>query len=53
MPIVKLLILGFVAGFLATLIVHQSLWGVFNQIGVIAPERPGRPIGFRHTGCRR
>ena len=44
MPIVKLLILGFVAGFLATLIFHQSLWWVFNQIGVIAPDRPAWPL---------
>jgi hypothetical protein len=44
MPIVKLLILGFVAGFLATLIFHQGLWWVFNQIGVIAPDRPAWPL---------
>lgn len=40
MPSVKLLILGFAAGFLATLLFHQGLWYVFNHIGVIPPERP-------------
>jgi hypothetical protein len=44
MPIVKLLILGFVAGFLATLIFHQGLWWLFNQIGVIPPDRPAWPL---------
>ncbi|HUS83142.1 MAG TPA: hypothetical protein VM013_07830 [Dehalococcoidia bacterium] len=36
---VKLLILGFVAGFLATLIFHQGLWYIFNHTGVIPPSR--------------
>lgn len=39
MPPTKFLILGFVAGFLATLIFHQGLWYIFNHIGVIPPER--------------
>ena len=40
MPSVKILILGFVAGFIATLIFHQGLWYVFNHTGVIPAERP-------------
>ena len=40
MPSLTLLILGFIAGFLATLIFHQGLWYVFNQTGVIPPDRP-------------
>jgi hypothetical protein len=40
----KLLILGFVAGFLATLIFHQGLWFVFNHTGVIPPDRQAWPI---------
>lgn len=44
MPLLKLLTLGFIAGFLATLIFHQSLWYVFNQIGIIPPDRPAWPL---------
>ena len=44
MPILKLLIFGFIAGFLATLIFHRSLWYVFNQIGIIPPDRPAWPL---------
>ena len=44
MTLVKLLILGFVAGFLATLLFHQSLWYVFNQIGLIPLDRPAWPL---------
>ena len=44
MPLLKTLLLGFVAGFLATLIFHQSLWYVFNLIGLIPPERPAWPL---------
>jgi len=40
MPSLKMLILGFAAGFLATLIFHQGLWYLFNQVGVIPPDRP-------------
>ncbi len=36
----RLLLLGFVAGFVATLIFHQGLWFVFNQIGLIPESRP-------------
>lgn len=36
----KLLLLGFVAGFLATLIFHQGLWYLFNQAGIIPLDRP-------------
>ncbi|MBC8013966.1 MAG: hypothetical protein H7X74_07805 [Methyloceanibacter sp.] len=44
MPLLKLLILGFIAGFLATLIFHQGLWYLFNQTGVIPPDRPAWPL---------
>jgi hypothetical protein len=40
----RLLILGFVAGFVAVLIFHQGLWYLFNQIGLIPPERPAWPL---------
>ena len=41
---VRLAILGFTGGFLAVLIFHQSLWFLFNQIGLIPPERPAWPL---------
>jgi len=41
----RLLLLGFVAGFVATLIFHQGLWFVFNQIGLIPESRPAWPTG--------
>jgi hypothetical protein len=44
MPLWELLSLGFVAGFLATLIFHQGLWYLFNRTGVIPPERPAWPL---------
>ena len=44
MPYFKLPIIGFIAGFLAVLIVHQSLWYLLNQVGVIPPERPAWPL---------
>lgn len=40
MPSLKLLMLGFAAGFIATLIFHQGLWYIFNQMGVIPLNRP-------------
>ena len=40
----RLLILGFVAGFVAVLIFHQGLWYLFNLIGPIPPERPAWPL---------
>jgi len=40
MPSLKLLMLGFAAGFIATLIFHQGLWHIFNQMGVIPLNRP-------------
>src|SRR6516165_8179289 len=40
----RLLILGFVAGFVAVLIFHQGLWYLFNQIDLIPPERPAWPL---------
>jgi hypothetical protein len=40
----RLPILGFVAGFVAVLIFHQGLWYLFNQIGLIPPERPAWPL---------
>lgn len=44
MSVFKLLIIGFVAGFLATLIFHQSLWFLFNQVGLIPLDRPAWPL---------
>jgi hypothetical protein len=44
MPSAKLLVLGFVAGFLATLIFHQGLWWAFNRVGIIPPSHPAWPI---------
>ena len=43
-PVAKLLILGFVAGFLATILFHQGLWWVFNHTGVIPSGRPAWAI---------
>jgi hypothetical protein len=44
MPLLKLLLLGFIAGFLSTLIFHQGLWYLLNQIDLIPPERPAWPL---------
>jgi hypothetical protein len=44
MQLVKLTILGFVAGFLAALIFHQSLWYALNVVGLIPWERPAWPL---------
>lgn len=44
MTLVKLLLFGFVAGFLATLLFHQSLWYAFNQLGLIPLDRPAWPL---------
>ena len=44
MPILRVLMLGFIAGFLATLIFHQSLWYLLNQAGLIPPDRPAWPM---------
>ncbi|ODR98949.1 hypothetical protein AUC68_07255 [Methyloceanibacter methanicus] len=41
----RVLLLGFVAGFLATILFHQGLWFVFNQIGLIPMSRPAWPTG--------
>jgi hypothetical protein len=43
-PALKLAILGFIGGFIAVLIVHQSLWYLFNLVGLIPPERPAWPL---------
>ena len=39
MLLVKLWITGFAAGFLAVPLFHQGLWWIFNQTGVIPPQR--------------
>jgi hypothetical protein len=44
MQTLKLVLLGFIAGFLAVLIFHQSLWYVLNVIGLIPWERPAWPL---------
>ena len=43
-PRLKALGLGFVAGFFAVLIFHQSLWFVLNLVGLIPPDRPAWPM---------
>lgn len=43
-PVWKTVGLGFVAGFFAVLIFHQSLWLVLNVVGLIPPERPAWPL---------
>jgi hypothetical protein len=40
----RLAILGFAGGFFSVLVFHQSLWFLFNQIGLIPPERPAWPL---------
>lgn len=40
----KLLLLGFVAGALATVLFHQSAWFALNQAGVIPADRPAWPM---------
>jgi hypothetical protein len=44
MTLVKLLALGFVAGFIATLIFHQGVWFLLYQLGFIPPDRPAWPL---------
>jgi hypothetical protein len=44
MPSLRVLILGFVAGFLATLSFHQGLWSVFNHAEIIPWDRPAWPV---------
>jgi hypothetical protein len=44
MPLWKLAIFGFVAGSIAVAVFHQSLWAVFNLIGLIPPDRPAWPM---------
>ena len=39
----RLLLAGFSAGFLATLIFHQGLWCIFNHVGLIPISRPAWP----------
>src|SRR5512139_200419 len=44
MPLLKTLVLGFIAGFLATLIFHQGLWYVLYQIHFIPADLPAWPL---------
>jgi hypothetical protein len=44
MNFVKLLILGFIAGALATLIFHQSAWYLLVQGGIVPPDKPAWPM---------
>ncbi|MGB6347976.1 MAG: hypothetical protein WBF40_11570 [Methyloceanibacter sp.] len=44
LPLWKLALAGLIAGFLATLIFHQSLWYVLNQVGLIPWARPAWPL---------
>lgn len=40
----KLLFLGFIAGALATLVFHQSVWFALNAAGIIPADRPAWPL---------
>jgi hypothetical protein len=44
MPLIRLVIFGFIAGFLAVLIFHQSLWFLLNLAGLIPANRPAWPL---------
>jgi hypothetical protein len=44
MPLIRLVIFGFIAGFLAVLIFHQSLWFLLNLAGLIPADRPAWPL---------
>ena len=44
MQTLKLVLFGFLAGFLAVLIFHQSLWYVLNVVGLIPWGRPAWPL---------
>jgi hypothetical protein len=44
MTLLKTLILGFIAGFLATLIFHQGLWWVLYQVHFIPSDLPPWPL---------
>jgi hypothetical protein len=44
MPLWKLLILGFIAGFFGVLIFHQGLWYLLYQMNFIPPDRPAWPM---------
>lgn len=44
MTVAKLLILGFIAGALATLLFHQSAWSLLNHAGIIPSDRPAWPM---------
>jgi hypothetical protein len=45
MTLLKTLVLGFIAGFLATLIFHQGAWFVLYQVHLSPPDRPPWPLG--------
>ena len=40
----QLLLLGLVAGALATLLFHQSAWYLLGESGVVPPDRPAWPM---------
>jgi hypothetical protein len=44
MPFVRLVIIGFIAGFVAVLVFHQSLWFLLNLAGLIPADRPAWPL---------
>ena len=44
MNFTRLALLGFIAGFLAVLTFHQSLWYLLNLVGLIPLDRPAWPL---------
>jgi hypothetical protein len=44
MHLIRLAIPGFIGGFLAVLIFHQSLWYLLNLVGLIPLDRPAWPL---------
>jgi hypothetical protein len=41
---IRLLAFGFLAGFVATLLFHQSAWFILHQAGIVAADRPAWPL---------
>ncbi len=44
MAVLRLALLGFIAGLIAVLIFHQGVWYLLNLTGLIPPDRPAWPL---------